>query len=85
MTGEAIIICRVDNFRFGHGLVAWFLLVFVAAVARMEGNRHACKFPTKQVDGGDPLGLRNTRHTGDVVVCRGWRGNEPVWARDAEA
>jgi hypothetical protein len=32
MTGEAIIICRVDNFRFGHGLLPWFLLTFVAAV-----------------------------------------------------
>jgi hypothetical protein len=29
MTGEAIIICRVDNFRFGHGLFPWFLLAFV--------------------------------------------------------
>ena len=34
----------------------------------------------KQVDGGDPLGLRNTRQTVHVV---GWRGSEPVWARDA--
>ena len=32
MTGEAIIICRVDNFRFGHGLLPWFLVAFVAAV-----------------------------------------------------
>ena len=32
MTGEAIIICRVDNFRFGHGLLLWFLLSFVTAV-----------------------------------------------------
>jgi hypothetical protein len=32
MTGEAIIICRVDNFRFGNGRLPWFLLAFVAAV-----------------------------------------------------
>jgi hypothetical protein len=36
----------------------------------------------KQV-GGDSVGLWNTRQTGLVVVYRGRRGSERVWAGDA--